>query len=107
MPESRNSKDFMFDISTKPIHIFLDFNAVIVNLDSLPLEKQKMCINSIEENIKELKIYLKQNIQEKEDIPEIPANGMAVFAATVCFSRSNRKWINSVKAKFLIAWLRA
>ena len=43
----------MLDISTKPIHIFLDFNAVIVNLDSLPLEKQKVCINSIEENIKE------------------------------------------------------
>lgn len=58
---------------------FLDFNAVIVNLDSLPLEKQKVCINSIEENIKELKTYLEQNIQEKEDIPEIPEYGMAVL----------------------------
>ena len=30
----------MFEISGKPINIFLDFNAVIVNLDSLPPEKQ-------------------------------------------------------------------
>ncbi len=30
----------MFEISEKPINIFLDFNAVIVNLDSLPPEKQ-------------------------------------------------------------------
>ena len=29
----------MSEISTKPIHIFLDFNAVIVNLDSLPDRK--------------------------------------------------------------------
>ena len=34
----------MFEISEKPINIFLDFNAVIVNLDSLPPEKQKSCI---------------------------------------------------------------
>ena len=39
----------MFEISGKPINIFLDFNAVIVNLDSLPPEKQKSCIAEIEE----------------------------------------------------------
>ena len=32
----------MFEISEKPINIFLDFNAVIVNLDSLPPEKTKI-----------------------------------------------------------------
>ena len=31
----------MMEIACKPIHIFLDFNAVIVNLDSLPEEKRK------------------------------------------------------------------
>src|SRR5699024_9699501 len=39
----------MMEISAKPIHIFLDFNAVIVNLDSLSSEKRKQCIDSIEE----------------------------------------------------------
>ena len=32
-------KRLMFDISSDPIHIFLDFNAVIVNLDSLSAEE--------------------------------------------------------------------
>ena len=41
----------MFEISEKPINIFLDFNAVIVNLDSLPPEKQKSCIAEIEERL--------------------------------------------------------
>ena len=67
----------MFEISEKPINIFLDFNAVIVNLDSLPPEKQKSCIAEIEENISTLKSYLEYNIQKKENEPSIPATGMA------------------------------
>ena len=47
----------MLEIAAKPIHIFLNFNAVIVNLDSLPLEIQQSCVNSIEKNIKTLKTY--------------------------------------------------
>ena len=69
----------MFEISGKPINIFLDFNAVIVNLDSLPPEKQKSCIAEIEENIGTLKSYLEYNIQKKENEPNIPATGMAVL----------------------------
>ena len=58
----------MMEISAKPIHIFLDFNAVIVNLDSLSSEKRKQCIDSIEENVKELKSYLEQNIRESKNL---------------------------------------
>ena len=61
----------MLEIAAKPIRIFLDFNAVIVNLDSLSSENRKLCIDSIEENIKELKSYLEQNIHEKENLPEM------------------------------------
>src|SRR5699024_9161316 len=39
----------MLEIAAKPIRIFLDFNAVIVNLDSLSSENRKLCIDSIEE----------------------------------------------------------
>ncbi|MDE7282950.1 MAG: PadR family transcriptional regulator [Lachnospiraceae bacterium] len=41
----------MLEIAAKPIQIFLDFNAVIVNLDSLPLKKQISCVADIEKNI--------------------------------------------------------
>ena len=59
----------MFEISAKPINIFLDFNAVIVNLDSLPPEKQKSCIAEIQENVSALKSYLEDNIREKKTPP--------------------------------------
>lgn len=90
----------MLEIAGKPVHIFLDFNAVIVNLDSLPLEKQKLCICSIEENVKELKDYLEQNMREKKNIPEIPAAGMAVLQQQLVLAEAIEKWIDSVKQRF-------
>ena len=48
----------MLEIASGPIHIFLDFNAVIVNLTSLSQEKQQECLNRIESNVKILKAYL-------------------------------------------------
>lgn len=87
----------MLEIAAKPIRIFLDFNAVIVNLDSLSSENRKLCIDSIEENIKELKSYLEQNIHEKENLPEIPATGMAVLRQQFVLAEAIEKWIDSVK----------
>ena len=89
----------MMEISAKPIHIFLDFNAVIVNLDSLSSEKRKQCIDSIEENVKELKSYLEQNIRDKENLPEITATGMAVLRQQFVLAEAIEKWIDSVKEK--------
>lgn len=87
----------MLEIAAKPIRIFLNFNAVIVNLDSLSSENRKQCIDSIEENIKELKSYLEQNIHEKENLPEIPATGMAVLRQQFVLAEAIEKWIDSVK----------
>lgn len=87
----------MLEIAAKPIRIFLDFNAVIVNLDSLSSENRKQCIDSIEENIKELKSYLEQNIHEKENLPEIPATGMTVLRQQFVLAEAIEKWIDSVK----------
>ena len=94
-------ENLMMEISAKPIHIFLDFNAVVVNLDSLPLEKQKRCISLIEENIKELKGYLEQNLREKENAAEIPETGMAVLRQQYVLAETIEKWIDSVKNGFL------
>ena len=44
----REFERLMRELSAQPIRMFLDFNAVIVNLDSVPLEMQKTCIDSIE-----------------------------------------------------------
>lgn len=59
----------MFEISAKPINIFLDFNAVIVNLDFLQIEKQKSCIAEIQENVSVLKSYWKIIYGKKKTPP--------------------------------------
>lgn len=96
----REFEKLMEEIAAKPIHIFLDFNAVIVNLESLPLEKQKACIRSIEENVRELIICLEQNMREKEELPEIPAAGKAVLQQQLVLGEAIEKWILSVKQNF-------
>lgn len=90
----------MFEIATKPIHLFLDFNAVIVNLDSLNSDSQKSCIESIEKNVASLKSYLEQNLREKENVPEIPETGMAVLQQQFVLVEAIEKWIASLKEKF-------
>ena len=87
----------MFESASKPISIFLDFNAVIVNLDSLPIEKQKECIEEIENNVKTLKAYLEENIAEKENKPNIPATGIAVLRQQFVLVEAIEAWINSLK----------
>ena len=51
----------MLEISCKPINIFLDFNAVIVNLDSMSRERQQECLDNIESSMEVLKKYLEEN----------------------------------------------
>ena len=87
----------MFEIAASPIRIFLDFNAVIVNLDSLPLETQKQCVARIEDNIKTLKSYLEENIHDKENIPEIPETGMAVLQQQFVLVEAIERWIATLK----------
>lgn len=89
----------MMGISSEPISIFLDFNAVIVNLDSLPSEKQKACIANIEHNMKTLKLYLEENINQKENKPNIPETGMAVLQQQYVLVQAIETWIASLKSR--------
>lgn len=90
----------MLEISSSPIHIFLDFNSVIVNLNSLPPEEQKLCLTNIENNVKVLKSYIEENISLKEDIPEIPATGMAVLQQQFTLVQAIETWLASLRENF-------
>ncbi len=90
----------MIEISLKPIHIFLDFNAVIVNLDGLSRENQKVCLANIEDNIKTLKSYLEENESLKKNAPEIPETGMAVLEQQLILIQAIETWIASMKEHF-------
>lgn len=92
----------MLKIASQPIHIFLDFNAVIVNLDSLPLEKQELCLANIEDNVKILKAYIEENINFKKDMLEIPETGKAVLQQQFILIEAIEKWISSVKERKIL-----
>lgn len=90
----------MLEISSKPVNIFLDFNAVIVNLMSLPPCDQKLCLTNIESNIKTLKAYIEENLRVKENIEEIPETGIAVLQQQFILAEAIEKWISSLKENF-------
>lgn len=91
----------MMEIASQPIHIFLDFNAVIVNLLNLPPENQKECLDKITNNVKILKSFLEDNINSKENKPEIPETGMAVLKQQFILAEAIEKWINSLNESTL------
>lgn len=94
----------ILEISCKPIRIFLDLNAVIVNLDSLTPENQRACITNIEDNAKALTAYLKENISMKENMPEIPEAGMAVLQQQLILAQAMETWIASLKENLINIW---
>ena len=93
-------ENLMLKIAMKPIHIFLDFNAVIVNLDSIAPENQWTCLSTIEKNVITLKAYLEENIKAKENVPEIPEAGMAVLQQQLMLAEAIEVWIASLKTGF-------
>jgi len=93
----REFERLMQEISTQPIRIFLDFNAVIVNLDSLSLETRKTCIANIEKSVQDLKAYLEENLRQKENAPGIPEVGMAVLRQQFVLAETIEAWIASLK----------
>lgn len=86
-------------ISSEPIHFFLDFNSVIVNLQSLSKQKQEECLNNIENNIRILKTYMTENIKMKNNDDNIPAMGMAVLHQQLKLAEVIEEWIASVKSE--------
>lgn len=94
----------MTDISSKPINMFLDFNAVVVNLLSLKHDEQMLCLTNIEKNLKISKQALEDNIKQKENIKEIPEMGMAVLYEQYALAESLEKWLVSLKNKISNYW---
>ncbi|HDK7155242.1 TPA: PadR family transcriptional regulator [Clostridium botulinum] len=90
----------MLGIASEPINIFLDFNAVIVNLNNLSLENQKVCLSDIENNVKVLKSQIEENINSKENISEISETAKAVLQQQFILAQAIEQWLNSIKATF-------
>ena len=87
----------MLIISDKPVNIFLDFNAVIVNLESLPPDKRSLCLDNIERQVKIMRARLEENFQLKEYISNIPKTAMAVLHQQYILSQTIEAWITEMR----------
>ena len=90
-------ESLMSQISAQPIHIFLDYNAVIVNLSSLSADKQRRCLAKIEGNLQAMKADLQDNLSRKEQLASIPATGMAVLQQQLALVDSLEAWVAALK----------
>lgn len=88
------------ELSAMPVRFFLDFNAVIVNLLSLPPESREKCLQNIKNEVKTLKDYLEENISCKQHIPDIPETGMAVLQQQFILAEAVENWISSLGKEF-------
>ncbi|NLC74173.1 MAG: PadR family transcriptional regulator [Clostridiales bacterium] len=93
----REFEALMLEIAEKPIYLFLDFNAVIVNIDKLTPELRTRCLDSIEHGVNELKSYLEDNISRKENAPDIPETGLAVLQQQYILVQAIETWLASLQ----------
>lgn len=90
----------MLGIAARPINIFLDFNAVILNLDSLSPADQQACISIIEANVQKMKATLEESLLDNKVESDIPATGKAVMHQQLLLIKAIEEWIVSVKKEF-------
>lgn len=89
----------MLETSNKPINIFLDLNAVIVNLECMSKDEQTKCLDNIESNMKTLKAYLEENLSLKENNKDVPEIGIAVLQQQYILAQSIENWLLDMREK--------
>ena len=87
----------MLELSGKPVEIYLDLNAVIVNLEHFTPGQQKVCLDNIENHVRVLKSYLEDNICQKAGLPGIPETGMAVLHQQFILAQAIETWVAGLK----------
>lgn len=86
----------MLTISEQPINLFLDFNAVIVNIDKLTPELRNTCLDRIKHGIDEMKFYLEKNLDLKNNDPDVPKTGLAVLHQQYSLIKAIEDWLSSL-----------
>lgn len=93
----REFERLMTEISLAPVNIFLDFNAVIVNLDSISNDRKAEYIGNIENSIKGLMTTIEENIAAKENDENIPETGKTVLWQQYALVKAIEAWISELK----------
>lgn len=81
------------EISVQPIHLFLDFNAVMMNLDEIPQEDRHRYLQNIYGGICKLKQEIASNMECKKHIPEM---GRSILEQQYLLVTSLEQWISAI-----------
>ena len=92
----REFERLMLEISAQPVRIFLDMNAVIVNLDGLPAKERRECLNRIGENVLALQAYQEKELGRKAQDPSVPQTGLAVLRQQLALTRAIEAWLEEL-----------
>lgn len=83
--------------SKQPLNIFLDLNAVIMNLENQPKEFQRKIIGNISISIRNLKQLIEANITKKV---AIPPSGQCILDQQLLLVTTLEKWVSELPAYF-------
>lgn len=86
----------MLEIARGPVHLFLDLNAVIVNLDQLTPEKRALCLENIGRGVRTLREQVEENLDAKKDLPGIPGTGLAVLRQQLALAEAIETWLDGL-----------
>lgn len=86
----------MFEISNMPIHIFLDFNAIFINLNSLSTDQQHTCLTNIEQNVQFMKAYIEQERNGTESI-NLPKTSKDILDQQYILIQAIEAWVHNIK----------
>lgn len=86
----------MRELSGAPIRMFLDFNAVIVNLHALPPDEQAACLSAIRAQVAALRASLEDNLSAKSSAPDVPWTGLAVLRQQHALAEAIEAWMASL-----------
>lgn len=94
-------KQFLYlmeEIAGNMINVFLDFNAVIMNLDLVSDNSKQILLEQIGNNIDDLKNVLEFNQQKKKNIPLV---GKTILSQQYEIAVTLKEWIENFKEEYL------
>lgn len=83
--------------SKQPINIFLDLNAIILNLENQAKEFQRKIIDNISMSVRDLKQLIETNKSEKV---AIPPSGQCILDQQLLLVTTLEEWISGLPGYF-------
>ena len=84
--------------SRESVSIFLNFNAVIMNLDFMPEEKRKELLEGIHDGISDLKETIEVKSGERQ---HIPLTGRTILQQQLGMTEAMERWLTGFEKEYL------